>query len=870
MKLSKYKSCIFILSTSLLLTTVGYCDWLILSSFTYVGQNVSSTIKPVAYITDSSGNIKNYYTTLDKALFIASSNEENETIYVIPGTNPKLTVSMTINSGDTLCLPYEGTTWEYTASDSSTSRPTTDYFADDTASKVSANRKSLVTLNSDVTLTNNGTLQIGGILGASAKNKQTPTGQTTSSYSEILLSERASIINNGEVYCKGYIKESSLNNGSSLVNNANSKLQLPAVFYDFQGGKYTYNMKNSGVFPMSLFDFPNTQVETKFNYGSELYAHASIYANSSYNDTTLKVVGSESSLFILSSGYLSMKYTSAGFPYTVYDSYDSGVENKTKLYVCGDFAFGSTSISVDTGVPLVGNITINTADYYCPLSYKFDIELLTGTSNFNNKIKFLPGSSLYVSENATLNVNSNLIFYPTYTWPKLVYDTYPAGEDRAIFINNGTLNISSSFGGLVETTNSTGIINTKTGFVNYASSSEPISYSNSGLGSMETENLSQYATAYVSTDKSNTTMPSTVRNLKIDKFYESKGNWWYTEPNPSISFTPPSGTSDAGSAAEYTLNLIFDDFDGIEITNIDWSSSPAITLSISEDKNSCTFTTPANEDTSNNVTYKITCIVSYTLGDGTTGTATASGNFIATKASSSSCIEYNTKVLMADGRYKIAGEIRAGDIVLTFNHELGEFEPVPIVFNDDYEAGPEDYTVINLEFENGNKVKIIYEHGFFDLDTMKYVYIRESNYHDLINHRFVCVSNINGDYSINGTRLVNAYLTKEHIRLCSPVSFKNLNIITEDMLSLPGGIFGLFNIFDYDEDLSYNKQKMEADIAKYGLFDYEHFKDRLEYEYYLAFNGQYLKIAIGKGLLTEVIIDEYIEKYVTVAKKQNS
>ena len=632
MKFSNYKSCIFVLSTSLLLSTIGYCDWLILSSNTYVGQNVSSTIKPVAYITNSSGVVQNYYTTLDKALYVAASNDYAETIYVIPGTNPKLTNDRTIKKGDTLCLPYDGITWEYTANDSSTSRPTTDYFADDTASKVATNRKSLVTINPDVTLTNYGTLQIGGILGASAKNKQTPTGQTTSNYSEILLSERASIINNGEIYCKGYIKESSLNNGSSVVNNSNSKLQLPVVFYDFQGGKYTYNMQKEGVFPMSLFDFPNTQVETKFNYGSELYAVASIYANSAYNDTTLKVVSSKDSLFILSSGYLSMKYTSAGFPYTVYDSYDSGVKNKTKIYVCGDFTFGSTSISINTGIPIVNTITINTADYYCPLSYKFDIELLTGTSNFNNKIKFLPGSSLYVSENATLNVNSNLIFYPKYTWPTLVYPTYPTGEERALFVNNGTLNISSSLGGLVETTKSTGIINTKTGFVNYASSSEPITYDKSGLlGSMSTTNVTQFGTAYITTNLSDTTKPSATRNLKIDKVYEANGNWWYTEASsPSISISPSSGESAKRTAATYDVKLSLDDFDDCTVSSVSWTWNTTPTIN-SQSDSSINFTTPAVGFLSSSKTYTLTCTVTYINSNGETQTLSVQGSYVAAR-----------------------------------------------------------------------------------------------------------------------------------------------------------------------------------------------------------------------------------------------
>ncbi len=39
------------------------------------------------------------------------------------------------------------------------------------------------------------------------------------------------------------------------------------------------------------------------------------------------------------------------------------------------------------------------------------------------------------------------------------------------------------------------------------------------------------------------------------------------------------------------------------------------------------------------------------------------------------------------------------------------------------------------------------------------------------------------------------------------------------MLSMPRGIIGLFNIFEYEnESLKYNIKKKNDDIRKYGLF----------------------------------------------------
>lgn len=46
------------------------------------------------------------------------------------------------------------------------------------------------------------------------------------------------------------------------------------------------------------------------------------------------------------------------------------------------------------------------------------------------------------------------------------------------------------------------------------------------------------------------------------------------------------------------------------------------------------------------------------------------------------------------------------------------------------------------------------------------------------------------------------------------------------MLSMPGGIKGLFSVFEVDaETMRYDEEKMRADIEKYGLFTYEEFAE---------------------------------------------
>ncbi len=55
--------------------------------------------------------------------------------------------------------------------------------------------------------------------------------------------------------------------------------------------------------------------------------------------------------------------------------------------------------------------------------------------------------------------------------------------------------------------------------------------------------------------------------------------------------------------------------------------------------------------------------------------------------------------------------------------------------------------------------------------------------------------------------------------------------------------------------------KMKADIEKYGLYDYSEWSEYLTYEQFEAFNVEYIKVSIGKGLITKEEIIGYIENY---------
>ena len=81
---------------------------------------------------------------------------------------------------------------------------------------------------------------------------------------------------------------------------------------------------------------------------------------------------------------------------------------------------------------------------------------------------------------------------------------------------------------------------------------------------------------------------------------------------------------------------------------------------------------------------------------------------------------------------------------------------------------------------------------------------------------------------------------------------------------MPGGIEGLFNIFEVDGDrMAYDEEQMQADIAQYGLYTYEEFAQivPVSEEAFDALGGQYLKVAVGKGLIDVQTLESLALRY---------
>ena len=242
--------------------------------------------------------------------------------------------------------------------------------------------------------------------------------------------------------------------------------------------------------------------------------------------------------------------------------------------------------------------------------------------------------------------------------------------------------------------------------------------------------------------------------------------------------------------------------------------------------------------------------------------------FYANYKQNSSCVADGTLITLADGTQKAVEDLDGTEMLLVWNMKTGAFDVAPILFIDNHGVGT--YDVTRLYFSDGTDVKVIWEHGFWSATQNKYVYITDGNAEQFLGEWFnKQITNPNGSTSWTTVQLVNVVRSQEITNAWSPITFSHLNYYVNGMLSVPAKTGALTNIFYVDETtMQICQVSYLADIAQYGLFDYAtDFAEILPIELFVAFNVQYLKVSIGKGIMTQEDLDDLIaEFYETMAR----
>ena len=82
------------------------------------------------------------------------------------------------------------------------------------------------------------------------------------------------------------------------------------------------------------------------------------------------------------------------------------------------------------------------------------------------------------------------------------------------------------------------------------------------------------------------------------------------------------------------------------------------------------------------------------------------------------------------------------------------------------------------------------------------------------------------------------------------------------MFSLTNSVHAMLAGIVIGDNMIYDEETMVSDLEEYGRYTYADFAEYITYEQYVAFNGDYLKISVGKGYITYEEILELIKAFI--------
>ncbi len=841
---------LLVLSVSALLASVGNGKWTVRPEGNKSGKREFSPSKPVCFI-EGQENI--YYTTIEKALEVAGRNNGSDTVVVLPGSNPIISSDCTVSVNDRLIVPTEKSATEErndeykNKNDAQSGDKPGNYeksylkrlgsnnqnFADanDQSKKVSE-----VTINPGVTLTMNGIL---GIAGETGSNQQRPTGQTNGPYCQITLkSEKnncATIVCNGKINCFGYIKNSGEDTGFVCVSGQNASIYAPFVIYNYRGGGDVSGCYSNNVGPFSDYDFPNIQSYLKIEKNASMIGAARLMTGTKqFNTTNIKLVSNSSvtgndDKSILNLGnensFVLLKYTPSIPGLTNYTISNSATAGKTDIILSGHVSIEAMSMEA-------AGVKVSTEKVFFGIPFRFDYRILQDSIvDVKTKLKFLTGSAVTINSGATVNVDKEVIFYSTFDNAS-DFQFYPIGENPALLTNSGILKLNSSFGGKINP-GSGGVIYTSSSFLNGCSSKE---WEKRG----QTSN--NFLNQVISESARGPFGDGEIYPFVKGSTYNGFQSFWSGNKGKKYSLTLKFGRVENPKKANFTVTV-----NGNEKHILNYDDDSPVLLD-SGDKFIIT-----QEADGQSTIDGLEFGKEYLVSD---------KSFSATiTLEKDSCILPDSLILMADCSFTPACFIRPGDLILCVNHETGKIETATVLFNFTYEKTL--CTIVSLEFED-EKVEISGKHGFFDTTLNKYVYLSKENVSKFVGHSFISFDG----KEISAKKLTGYSIRQEITKLYCPVTIFHLDYFVGSLLSMPGGIDGCFNIFDYGKDLKFDREKRQADIKKYGLLSYKEVKEFIPYEIFSALPRKYRKVAIGKGRLTKDRLEYYRKHFYSLRKNR--
>ncbi len=311
-----------------------------------------------------------------------------------------------------------------------------------------------------ITVENNAKLVVGGIMGSSSGGY---SGQTCDSFSQIDLGVGSTINvkGGGILSCCGYIT------GGSVVAESGATVYEPFVICDFNGGTYTaVSYKTRKIAPFNRYAMFNIQSTLALRSGAALKGYAMLTVKNlmqkvEHNHTVVNVFGENGSLLNINGAELVMTYDPT-----------SVVNNGSSLSI------GRTTIRITDGTVTynamemeLASVSVSMSDVDFPVPYNLVFDCYNTVVTIPNKIKLLPGTEIYIRNGARMDVTGELGIYDGFADLRYSAPAYPSAAvlqaagvpARARLVVDGTLNVTGTLAGLVESTGDTGTITVGSG-----------------------------------------------------------------------------------------------------------------------------------------------------------------------------------------------------------------------------------------------------------------------------------------------------------------------------------------------------------------------------------------------------------------------
>jgi len=215
----------------------------------------------------------------------------------------------------------------------------------------------------------------------------------------------------------------------------------------------------------------------------------------------------------------------------------------------------------------------------------------------------------------------------------------------------------------------------------------------------------------------------------------------------------------------------------------------------------------------------------------------------------SGCVTPDTLVTLADGSQKRIDAVTYNDYLLVWDFNVGRYvsKPAAALIN----MGEGTYVQTQLIFEDGTAINMLDVHGFFNIDENRFVFINATNVDEFVGDHFA-KSCGNGFQPV---KLVDYEISTVHTTAYSLMSAEHYNVILADVLTatpFPGfDNDAFYGCWPMGENMTYDQAAMQALINEHGLFTYEDVKPLgITYEQFVNTNLAYVKVIIGKGVIT--------------------